>query len=179
MRIARETPDLLVVSETAAGLRVCGAVLGVTGAALVSIGSRESSTPAVIAGACILSVGAMFALLPATSTFVFNRSEKRLTVSRRHFWTRGSSGTEEFPLRDVVAVRAEKGTFATEGESTWRIIVQLASGRTIPFESYYTSGYAAKVEMAARIAAFVGVATSSHPRGQNGTSLSEIAPGAW
>jgi hypothetical protein len=140
MRIARESPDLLVVSETAAGLRVCGAVLGVTGAALVSIASRADSTPAVIAGACILLVGAMFALLPATSTFAFNRSEGRLIASRRHIWSRGSSGTEEFSLRDVVAVRAQKASFATDGESTWRIIVQLANGRTIPFESYYTSG---------------------------------------
>ena len=179
MRIARESPDLLVVSETAAGLRVCGAVLGVTGAALVSIASRADSTPAVIAGACILLVGAMFALLPATSTFAFNRSEGRLIASRRHIWSRGSSGTEEFSLRDVVAVRAQKASFATDGESTWRIIVQLANGRTIPFESYYTSGYAAKVEMATRIAAFVGVASSADPRGQNGASLSEIAPGAW
>jgi hypothetical protein len=161
MRIVRETPDLLVVAESAAGLRVCGAVLGATGAGLVAIGWQAGSVPGWIAGACILLVGAMFAILPATSRFSFNRSEKRLVVTRRHIWTRGSSGVEEFPLNDIVAVRAEKARFTTDDENTWRIVVELSSGRAIPFESYYTSGYTPKAEMAARIASFVGAGTNA------------------
>jgi hypothetical protein len=157
MRIVHESPDLLIVAERAVGLRVCGAVLGVTGAALVVMAVKGEGIPAGFAGACILLVGAMFALLPVTSSFSFDRLEQRFVVSRRHVWSRGKTGVAQFRLRDITAVRTEKFRVPGDAEDTWRVIIRLADGRTIPFESYSTSGYASKAALASRIAGFLAV----------------------
>jgi hypothetical protein len=163
MRIVHESSDLLIIAERAVGLRVCGAVLGATGAALVLMAARAGSIPGGFAGGCILLVGAMFALLPVTSSFSFNRLEQRFVVSRRHVWSRGKSGVEQFRLRDITAVRTEKFRVAGDAESTWRVIVRLADGRTIPFESYYTSGYESKAALASRIVSFLAVESPKNP----------------
>jgi len=157
MRIVHESPDLLIVAERAVGLRMCGAVLGTTGAALVFMAVRAASIPAGFARGCILLVGVMFALLPVTTSFSFDRLEQRFVVSRRHAWSRGRTGVEQFRLRDITMVRTEKFSLPGDAESTWRVIVRLADGRTIPFESYSTSGYAAKAALASRIVGFLAV----------------------
>jgi Protein of unknown function (DUF3592) len=99
----------------------------------------------------------MLLLLPGIITFYFNRGEKRLVVARRRVWEREQSGRyDEYPLRDVVAAQVDESR-STEDGSTWRVIVRLANGRTIPFTSYYTSGYDAKSAIANRISGFLGV----------------------
>lgn len=163
MRIVHESPDLLIVAEPAIGMRVCGGVLAAGGMGLVAMGVSTDSRPAIIAGACILVIGALFLLLPSISTFYFNRGEKRLVIARRRAWERPSERYDEYPLSDVVAVRADESRSTDDGGSTWRVVVALADGRTVPFTSYYTSGYDAKADMAARIARFLGAETNAPP----------------
>lgn len=158
MRIVHHSPDLLIVAEDARGLRTCGGVVAAFGAALLATGLRINSLPEDIAGSLTFLIGVLFLVLPSISTFYFNRGEKRLVIARRRPFTR-DSGYDEYPLRDVVAVRADESR-SGDGESTWRIVVALADGRRIPFTSYYTSGYPAKAAMAARIAGFLGVETN-------------------
>jgi hypothetical protein len=161
MRIVHESPDLLIVTERATGMRVVGSLLGACGVVLAANGVRISSIPAEIVGTCIAAIGSMFALLPSFSTFYFNRAEKRFLVARRRVWSRGNGGYDEYPQRAVLAVIAEETT--SDDRSTSPNAVRLADGRSIPFTSYYTSGYGAKAAMAERIAAFLGVETNAKP----------------
>jgi hypothetical protein len=160
MRIVHETPDLLIVAERAVGMRLSGAVLAALGATLVVVGARAGRTAIGVVGAFMVVLGAMFVLLPAISTFYFNRGEKRLVIARRRVWTPTSQGYDEYPLADVNAVRVEEGRSSDDGGTTWRVVVRLADGRSIPFTSYYTSSYEPKAAMAARIANYLRVETN-------------------
>jgi hypothetical protein len=165
MRIVHDTPELLIVAERADGMRICGGVLAVFAAALVAIGLRTDSTVAGIVGVLVGIVGLAFLLLPSISTFYFNRGEKRLIIARRRMWERQTEGFDEHPLSNVSAVMAEESSSSADGGSTWRVVVRLSDGRSIPFTSYYTSGYPAKAAMAARIASFLGVETNARTPG--------------
>jgi hypothetical protein len=159
VRVTHQSPDLLIVAEDAIGMRAGGGICAAFGAALAATGARVSSVPAEIVGGVLFVIGLLFLILPRMSTFYFNRGEKRLVISRRRPF-RGDRGYEEYPLRDVVAVRAEESRSTEDSSSTWRVAVALADGRSIPFTSYYTSGYEAKAAMAAIIAGFLGVETN-------------------
>jgi hypothetical protein len=177
VRIVHHSPDLLIVAEDALGMRVCGGVVAAAGAALAATGLRVSSLPAQIAGVLMFVIGLLFLVLPSMSTFYFNRGEKRLVISRRRPFTR-AGGYDEYPLRDVVAVRADESK-SDEGGSTWRIVVALADGRTIPFTSYYTSGYPAKAAMAARIAGFLGAETNPPLPSGAGSPYAIVRSSRW
>ena len=151
MRVTHHTPDLLIVAEDAIGMRTGGGIVAAVGAALAGTGTRVNSLPAEIVGGGLFVIGVLFLVLPRISTFYFNRGEKRLVVSRRRTF-RGDTGYDEYPLRDVVAVRAQEAPSGEDGTKTWRVAVALADGRSIPFTSYYSSGYNAKAAMAAIIA---------------------------
>jgi len=160
VRVTHQTPDLLVVAEDAVGMRAGGGIVAAFGAALAGTGTRVNNLPAEIVGGGLFVIGVLFLVLPKISTFYFNRGEKRLVVSRRRTF-RSESGYDEYPLRDVVAVRAEGASSSEDGTKTWRVAVVLADGRSIPFTSYYSSGYNAKAAMAAIIAGFLGVETNA------------------
>ena len=111
-------------------------------------------------------------------TLYFNRGEKRLVIARRGLWKRERGGFDEFPLRDVAAIRVEESkSLGDGGGSAWRLVVRLADERSIPFTSYYTSGYAAKADLATRIASFLGVETNAHALTGNRSPYA-IVPGA-
>jgi hypothetical protein len=161
MRIVHDTPELLIVAERADGMRVCGGVLALFGAGLVATGFRIDSTAAQIVGGFVGVLGLAFLLLPSISTFYFNRGEKRLIIARRRVWERQTERYDEHPLANVSAVMAEESREAGKGASTWRVVVRLNDGRSIPFTPYYTTGYPAKAAMAGRIASFLGVETNA------------------
>ena len=80
---------------------------------------------------------------------------------------------DEFPLRDVSAVQVDESK--SDDGSTWRIIVRLADGRTIPFTSYYTSGVDAKLALARRIGTYLGLGPATQSFGGR-SSPHAIAP---
>ena len=160
MRVLHESPDLLIVAEPAVGLRVTGGVLVAIGMIFLLAGARIGNLTSALAGAGTLLVGALFVVLPATTAFHFDRSGKRFVVARRRTWDLQRGATvHEYPLRDVAGARVDESR--SDDGSTWRLIVQLSDGRTIPLTSYYSSNYESKVQMANRISAFLGVRASA------------------
>jgi hypothetical protein len=160
MRIVHQASDLLIVAERAEGMRIVGGLVSLFGAALVPVGFMSELRAASIVGGILGLIGMLFVLLPSVSTFYFNSGEKRLIVARRHVWQRPSKAYDEFPLLNVAGVFADESA-SSEGGSTWRVVVRLKDGRSIPFTSYYTSGYGVKALMASQIAEFLGVETNA------------------
>jgi hypothetical protein len=157
MRIVHESPDVLVVTEPAAGLRISGGAVALIGALILVDGLRTGGTVSDLAGAMTLIIGVLLVLLPVTTTMYFNRAERRLLVAPRRLW-QSLSRTEynEYPLNQVVAAQVDESKSGTDG-STWRVIVRLTGGRALPFTSYYSSGYGSKAAAANQICEYLGV----------------------
>lgn len=161
MRIAHESPDVLVVTEPAAALRISGGAVALIGALLLAEGMRTGGAVSDFAGAMTLIVGTLLVLLPVTTTMYFNRAERRLLVAPRRLWQwRSHSGYNEYPLNQVVAAQVDQSKSGSDG-SAWRVIVRLTDGRTLPFTSYYTSGYGSKAAAANQICEYLGVAPAT------------------
>jgi len=162
MRIVHESPELLIVAERAVGLRLAGAIVVGIGATFLVAGIHVGSLGLTLGGAIVFVVGALLVVLPASTTFSFSRGDDRFVVARRRMWDVGRGDWYmEYPLRDIAAARLD--TFDRAGRNTWRVIVQLADGRTIPFTSYYTSGHASKLEIANRISTFLRLPAAAAP----------------
>ena len=157
MRTVFESTDVLVVAETASGMRSTGTAIAVIGATILTSGIISRSVAATIIGGIVLSIGALFCLLPSIRTFEFNRAQQRLAVTRRRIWeSHDREQREEHALEEVVAVQVDESRSSDSG-STWRVIVRLADGRVLPFTSYYTSGLRSKLDIANRLSLFLGL----------------------
>ena len=158
MRIVHESPDVLVVTEPAAGLRISGGAIALIGAVLLLDGLRTGGAVSDLAGVASLIVGALLILGPVTTTMYFNRGERRLLVAPKRLWQARSQTTyDEYPLNQVVAAQVDQSTSSEGGSGGWRVVVRLTDGRTLPFTSYYTSGYSAKAAAADKICGYLGV----------------------
>ena len=158
MRIVHDSRDALILNERAIALRAIGAVLGIAGLAMIAasvLANGLSVAALLIAGASMATVGALMGLLPATHTFAFSRSERRLIVLRQRL---GRVTREEYPLRSVASAFVDSSK-SSDGD-TWRVVVQLVDGQIIPVTSYYTSGYDSKKLAADRITEFVNQANN-------------------
>ncbi|HEY7569241.1 MAG TPA: DUF3592 domain-containing protein [Gemmatimonadaceae bacterium] len=158
MRIVHDSRDALILNERAIALRAIGAVLGIAGLVMMvaSVLANGLSVAALlIVGAVMAALGALMGLLPATHTFAFSRSERRLIVVRQRL---GRVTREEYPLRDVASAFVDSSK-SSDGD-TWRVVVQLTDGQIIPVTSYYTSGYDGKKLAADRITEFVNEANN-------------------
>jgi uncharacterized protein DUF3592 len=158
LRIVHDSRDALILNERAIALRAIGAVLGIAGLVMIAasiLANGLAVAALLIAGASMATVGALMGLLPATHTFAFSRSERRLIVVRQRL---GRVTREEYPLRDVASAFVDSSK-SSDGD-TWRVVVQLADGQIIPVTSYYTSGYDSKKLAADRITEFVNQANN-------------------
>ncbi len=154
MRVVHESSDALILKERAITMRAIGAVLAVGGIIMVGTSVRAnglSIAAPLIVGSILATLGALFALLPSTHTFAFSRSERRLIVLRSRL---GRTTREEYSLRDIADAYVDESR-SSEGGGTWRVVVQLTDGQTVPVTSYYTSGYANKRRAADLIRGFL------------------------
>jgi hypothetical protein len=158
MRIVHDSRDALILNERAIALRAIGAVLGIAGLVMIvasMLANGLAIAALLIVGAVMATLGALMGLLPATHTFAFSRSERRLVVVRQRL---GRVTREEYPLRDVASAFVDSSK-SSDGD-TWRVVVQLSDGQIIPVTSYYTSGYEGKKLAADRIQEFVNEANN-------------------
>ena len=172
MRIVHDSRDALILNERAIALRAVGAVLGIAGLVMIAasvLANGLSIAALLIAGASMATVGALMGLLPATHTFAFSRSERRLIVVRQRL---GRVTREEYPLRNVASAFVDSSK-SSDGD-TWRVVVQLADGQIIPVTSYYTSGYDSKKIAADRIQEFL-----NHANNRDGEALTDHTPAPY
>lgn len=174
MRIVHDSRDALILNERAIALRAIGAVLGIAGLVMMVssvLANGLTIAALLIVGAVMTTLGALMGLLPATHTFAFSRRERRLVVVRQRL---GRVTREEYPLRDVASAFVDSSK-SSDGD-TWRVVVQLADGQTIPVTSYYTSGYDSKKLAADRITDFVNQANNRDGETLTGQPPAPYAP---
>jgi hypothetical protein len=142
MRIVYQSPDALVIRDSAVLLRGFGGFLVVLGVMLVAIGesgvANGHALPIVLGGVCALG-GVLLALLPRTVTFAFDRSARSLFVTRQGLGR--ATVRETYRLRDIARVELESSR-DSEGAVSYRVVTVMADGTRQPWRSYYSSGAA-------------------------------------
>ena len=138
VKISRATPDLLVLTDLGAPLRITGVIAFIISGAFV-VGAIRSPAPVVIPWVAALVLGAgsiAMILLPQRVTAVFDRSSRTLRISRRSI--RGST-LDEVDFRRISSVIAEGSRSSVTAPATWRVCIVLQDGTRVPLTSYYDS----------------------------------------
>ena len=142
MKVTARTSTALVIRDTSALARTLGAFCFLFGALFVAIASQgalslwEHTVPAVI-GVLLSIVGLMAMLLPATQTFVFDKAQRLLVITREAAFRRPVR--ESMELKDITGIDLERSG-DTEGGALFRVALVLANGARRPWTSYYQSG---------------------------------------
>ena len=92
--------------------------------------------------------------------------DKRLdvVVKERRAW--GRTKAEQYPLRLVTGARVGE-SHDSDGGSTYRVELLMASGETLPLTTFYTSGRKGKAETVAAIRQFLEVENTQKDRWQD------------
>ncbi|XFA72127.1 hypothetical protein RYO59_000348 [Thermosynechococcaceae cyanobacterium Okahandja] len=107
----------------------------------------------------MLAVGGGLALLPPVVDVEFDRTDGTWTLQRRNLF---GHNKQEYRLRDITDVFLEINP-DSDGGSTYRIVIQLASGETVPLRHYYSSGYHGKQQVVERLRQFLQLPPTSDP----------------
>ena len=137
MHIAKRTPDLLVLTDSGASLRMFGAVFLAVGGFFVYTGIQQSSlalTPVVI-GSIAALIGIAFAILPGRVIAAFDKPSHTLIITRRTIRGYTRDKVDFSKISDVTCEASAGG----RGGTTWRVAIVLKDGKSIPLTSWYTS----------------------------------------
>ncbi len=119
-----------------------GAFCFLFGALFVAIASQgalslwEHTVPAVI-GVLLAVAGLLTMLLPATQTFVFDKAQRLLVITREAAFRRPVR--ESVELQDITGIDLERSG-DSEGGALFRVALVLANGARRPWTAYYQSG---------------------------------------
>ncbi len=142
MKVTARSSTALVIRDTSALARTMGAFCFLFGALFVAIASRgalslwEHTVPAVI-GVLLALVGLLTMLLPSTQTFVFDKAQRLLVITREAAFRRPVR--ESVELEDITGIDLERSGDG-EGGALFRVALVLANGARRPWTSYYQSG---------------------------------------
>jgi hypothetical protein len=152
VKIAQNTPDVLVLAESAAPIRTIGAIFAVVGSAfLYAALMSHAGFGAWVAATVSIPIGLAMIILPGRVTAAFDRGSHTLIVSRRG--VRGST-RDEIDFSKIASVEAERsGT--NGGQATFRVTIVLRDGYRLPLTSWYASG-GGYAEAAAAATKFLG-----------------------
>ena len=155
MKIEQSTPDLLVLKDLGAPLRVSGLITLAIGSAFAFAAFR-SGVPGVsfaVVAAMAVAGGIAAIILPQRVTVVFDRAAHTVRISRRSI--RGST-LDEIDFNKITAVAAETPPTSRSAQQTWRVCIVLRDGARVPLTSYYISG-TSQFTAAAAASTFLGL----------------------
>ena len=128
MKVTARSSTSLVIRDTSALARTMGAFCFLFGALFVAIASQgslslwEHTVPAVI-GVLLAIAGLLSLLLPSTQTFVFDKAQRLLVITREAAFRRPVR--ESVELKDITAIELERSgdgelgaCFASRGATT-------------------------------------------------------------
>lgn len=142
MKVTARSSTALVIRDTSALARTMGAFCFLFGALFVAIASQgalslwEHTVPAVI-GVLLAIAGLLTMLLPSTQTFVFDKAQRLLVITREAAFRRPVR--ESVELKDITAIDLERSGDGEVG-AVFRVALVLANGARRPWTSYYQSG---------------------------------------
>lgn len=97
--------------------------------------------------------GSAMVLCVQSSTFTFDKTLGKLTLTRSHIF--GRRKQEQHPLKQLVGVQLQ------HSDETCRIVLVLDSGKMLPLTNYYSSGTKAKQKIVDQVCKFLGVRDTS------------------
>jgi len=142
VKVTARSSTALVIRDTSVLARIMGAFCFLFGALFVAIASQgalslwEHSVPAVI-GVLLSVTGLMMMLLPSTQTFVFDKAQRLLVITREAAFRRPVR--ESLELKDITAIDLERSGDGEDG-ALFRVAMVLTNGVRRPWTSYYQSG---------------------------------------
>jgi hypothetical protein len=142
VKVTARSSTALVIRDTSALARIMGAFCFLFGALFVAIASQgalslwEHTVPAVI-GVLLSVAGLMAMLLPSTQTFVFDKAQRLLVITREAAFRRPVR--ESLELKDITGIDLERSG-DSEGGALFRVALVLANGARRPWTAYYQSG---------------------------------------
>ncbi|MBN2386212.1 MAG: PH domain-containing protein [Anaerolineales bacterium] len=122
-----------------------------------------------------VTIGLLILLLASILIVQADKSTGLLTITSRSLLRRKVT---EIPIREITAVRVEQSRGQDDDgrrQTSYRIAVDLASGESVPFRSYYSSGFSAKAEEAQELRTFLGVSGEDQGAGNVLDALSSMA----
>ncbi len=142
MKVTARTSTALVIRDTGNTPRIVGAFFVLFGALFIGVASQgatslwEHAVPAVV-GCLFALIGILMVLLPSTQTFVFDKGERLLFITREAVFRRPVR--ESLRLTDITAIDLERSGDG-ESDGLFRVALVLADGARRPWTSYYGSG---------------------------------------
>lgn len=142
MKVAARSSTALVIRDSSALIRLMGAFFVLFGALFVGIASQgavslwEHTVPAIV-GVLFILVGILTMVLPSTQTFVFDKAQRLLTITREAAFRRPVKESVQF--RDIAAIDLERSGDLESG-ALFRVALVLADGARRPWTAYYRSG---------------------------------------
>lgn len=142
MKVTERTSTALVIRDAGNTPRIVGVFFLLFGALFMGVASQgsislwEHAVPAVI-GVVFAAIGILLMVLPGTRTYVFDKSERLLFITREAAFRRPVR--ESVRLKDITAVDLERSG-DEEGDGLFRVALVLADGARCPWTSYYRSG---------------------------------------
>ena len=142
MKVTARSSTALVIRDTSTLTRIMGAFLVLFGALFVGIASQgavslwEHTVPAIV-GVLLILTGILVMVLPSTQTFVFDKAQRLLTITREAAFRRPVRESVQF--RDIAAIDLERSGDLESG-ALFRVALVLADGARRPWTSYYRSG---------------------------------------
>lgn len=166
MKITVRGPDLLLLEDLGAPIRLMGGILILVGVGFAwSAASTATSqiAPSAIAVVCVLG-GLAALVLPQRVTAAFDRTRHTLVITHRSL-LRGFK-REEVDFSKIASVVAEPGERLHDANQTYRVCIVLQNGTRLPLTSYFSSSSCHAIAAAAA-SEFLGLArapsTPAHP----------------
>ena len=142
MKVTTRSSTALVIRDSSALMRIMGAFFVLFGALFVGIASQgavslwEHTVPAIV-GVLFILTGILTMVLPSTQTFVFDKAQRLLTITREAAFRKPVKESVQF--RDIAAIDLERSGDIESG-ALFRVALVLADGARRPWTSYYRSG---------------------------------------
>jgi hypothetical protein len=142
VKITARSSTALVIRDTGSTPRLVGAFFLLFGALFIGVASQgaislwEHAVPAIV-GIVFALIGVLLMLLPSTLTFVFDKGERSLFITREGVFRRPVR--ESVRLTDITGIDLERSGDA-DGDGLYRVALVLADGKRRPWTAYYRSG---------------------------------------
>ena len=137
MHIEKRTPDLLVLADAGAGIRLFGTIFLTAGAIMLWDVAHSATWRAgpVVFGPLFALIGAACIVLPARVVAAFDRRARTLTITRRTLrgYTRDEVALDR--ITDVIAAVSP----GPSRSATWRVEVVLRDGTHLPLTHSYSN----------------------------------------
>jgi len=137
---------------------------------LYLLGAQES----IWAGAICLIIGLLLALvLGSITTILVDKDTGIFTLRNRSIFR---NMVKEYFINEITSIEIEQNR-SDDGGATYRVAIITKNGESIPFHSYYTSGYRGKERQAQKLRDFLGLTRAMTPDPALGTpTISALQP---